>query len=284
MTANGGRRLLAFRSPAFDGNNYSTLKMGMTPRRYIQFLFIATLIAANGALQCRTPRRSFQESRTCAYTHSRLDTSISSSLANHEHGTEGNVQVFLRFSPLIGGPPIPLHVEVILAEDAGKHKDNIESKEEGSTIYIRKTNNLASMAFLNTYRQLHRLDFLPQNPTDPSTVIRLASFQSVTGKLRHRTYSKNITAPSDAKQDGRGITVLLPVGSIATEKKNGVTSSNVISTALEFTNSRRDNVYDDLRIILGKNCLSFAVDLLLELNNVYGIKRVGSWNKVDFGE
>ena len=192
------------------------------------------------------------------------------------------MQVFLRFSPLIGGPPIPLHVEVILAED--ERRDNIESKEEGSTIYVRKTNNLASMAFLNTYRQLHRLDFLPKNPTEPSTVIRLASFQSVPGKLRHRTYSKNTTASSDAKQDGRGITVILPVGSIPCEKKNGVTSSNIVSTALEFTNERRDNVYDDLRILLGKNCLSFAVDLLLELNNVYGIKRVDRWDKVDFGK
>mmetsp|Transcript_22205 Transcript_22205/g.44636 ORF Transcript_22205/g.44636 Transcript_22205/m.44636 type:complete len:252 (-) Transcript_22205:801-1556(-) len=247
-----------------------------TPR-YLQLVFIATLVVTSGALQCGNPRNN----RVSANRHNRLDTSISSSLTNTENGIEDSVQVFLRFSPLIGGPPIPLHVEVILAEgDADKRKD-AESK---GTIYIRKTNNLASMAFLNAYPQLHRLDFLPENPTDPSTVVRLTSFQSVPGKLRHRHYSQNITASSDAKQDGRGITVLLPVGSIPCQKKSGATSSDVVSTALDFTNERRDNVYDDLRIFLGKNCLSFAVDLLLELNNVHGIQRVDSWNKIDFGE
>ncbi len=260
------------------------MKMDKALRLCLQLVFAATLIVASGAF-C-APLNSFQESRRCAHTHCRLDTSISSSLAtNHEHSLEDKVQVFLRFSPLIGGPPIPLHVEVILAEDdADKRKDNIKSKEEGSTIYIRKTNNLASAAVLNTYQQLHRLDFLPENPTEPSTVIRLASLQSVPGKLRHRYYSQKITASSDSKQDGRGITVLLPVGSIHSSKESGESSSNIISTAMEFTNERRDNEYDDLRILLGKNCLSFAIDLLLELNNVYGIQRVDSWNKIDFGE
>ena len=253
--------------------------MGMAPRRLLKLLFvIATLVASSSALQCGSLRSSLQQ------RYARLDTSICSSLAYHEHGSEGNVQVFLRFSPLIGGPPIPpLHVEVILAE-GDKRKDDIESNEDEGTIYISKTNNLASMAILNTYRQLHRLDFLPQNPTDPSTVIRLASLQAVPGKLRYRTFTKNSTASSEAKQDGRGIAVLLPIGSIPCEEKNGITSSNIISTALEFTNERTDNTYDDLRILLGKNCLSFALDLLLELNNVYGIKRVDRWNKVDFGE
>eukprot|EP00985_Skeletonema_marinoi_P029235 scaffold27252_cov80-Skeletonema_marinoi.AAC.1 len=213
-----------------------------TPR-YLQLVFIATLVVTSGALQCGNPRNN----RVSANRHNRLDTSISSSLTNTENGIEDSVQVFLRFSPLIGGPPIPLHVEVILAEgDADKRKD-AESK---GTIYIRKTNNLASMAFLNAYPQLHRLDFLPENPTDPSTVVRLTSFQSVPGKLRHRHYSQNITASSDAKQDGRGITVLLPVGSIPCRKKSGATSSDIVSTALDFTNERRDNVYDDLRIFL----------------------------------
>ena len=150
----------------------------MTLRRCLQLVFTATLIVAIRAF----PLNSFQESRSCTHTRYRLDTSISSSLTNHERSCEDKVQVFLRFSPLIGGPPIPLHVEVILAEDDADKRKDIKSKEEGSTIYIRKTNNLASMAFLNTYQQLHRLDFLPENPTDPFTVIRLASLQSVPGK------------------------------------------------------------------------------------------------------
>ncbi len=249
--------------------------------RWLQLVFIATLVVVIRALQWCDPRICFGTRRSCAHRH-RLDTSISSSL-NHEHDdnvVKDNVKVFLRFSPLIGGPPIPLHVEVILADnDENKCKDSDESK---GTIYIRKTNDLSSMAFLNTYPQLHRLDFLPENPTDPSTVVRLVSFQSVPGKLRHRYYTQNITS-SDASQDGRGITVLLPVGSIPCNNKNSVTSSNIISTALKFTKERRDHVYDDLRIFLGKNCLSFALDLLLELQNVHGIQRVDSWNRIDFG-
>lgn len=262
-----------------------SMKTDMALRRCLQLVFTATLIVASGALISCTPPKSLQQSRSCAHTQRfRLDTSISSSLTNPEHSFEDKVQVFLRFSPLIGGPPIPLHVEVILAEDDADKPKDIKSKEEGNTIYIRKTNNLASMSFLNTYQQIHRLDFLPENPTDPSTVIRLTSLQSVPGKLRHRYYSQKITASSDSKQDGKGITVLIPVGSIPYLKEIGSTSSNIISTALEFTNERRDNEYGDLRILLGKNCLSFALDLLIELNNVHGIQRVDSWNKIDFGE
>jgi hypothetical protein len=248
----------------------------MATRWLLRLVFVATPVVASGALQwCVAPRSCFRTHRQ------RPDTSIRASTtnyANDENVIKDNVKVFLRFSPLIGGPPIPLHVEVILAED-DENKCKDVSK---GTIYIRKTNDLSSMAFLNTYPQLHRLDFLPENPTDPSTVVRLVSLQSVPGKLRHRYYTQNITS-SDASQDGRGITVLLPVGSIPCINKDNFTSNDIISTALKFTNERRDHVYDDLRIFLGKNCLSFALDLLIELNNEHGIQRVDSWDKIDFG-
>ena len=256
---------------SFDGTHkYITMQLNMTPQQYLRLLFIATLFIASGGLQWCAPNRS-------PITHSRLGTSVGASITNTDTTcSEGSVQVFLRFSPLIGGPPIPLHVEVILAEDGA----DTESK---GTIDIRKTNNLESTA-LSSYPKLHRLDFLPQNPTDPSTVVRLASLQSVPGRLRHRYYAQNITASSDRNQDGRGITVLLPVGSIPYEKDNEEDRSAIISTALEFTKERTDNIYDDLRILLGKNCLSFAIDLLSELNKVHRIQRVESWNKIDLGE
>lgn len=242
-------------------------------------LLFVVVVSSGALLQCYALRSCFSTKRTPSppHKHCRLDTSISSSPTHHEHDTVDKVQVFLRFSPLIGGPPIPLHVEVILAEDVADKRKDSDSK---GTIYIRKTNNLSSISSLNTYPQLHRLDFLPENPTDPTTVVRLAFFQSVPGKLRQRCYTKSTTS-SDASQDGRGITVLLPVGSIPCNHENEVTSSSIISTALEFTNERSDDVYADLQIFR-KNCLSFALDLLLELNSVHGIERVDSWNKIDF--
>ena len=33
---------------------------------------------------------------------------------------------------------------------------------------------------------LHRIDFIPLKPTEPSTILRLLSFQNVEGLVRHR--------------------------------------------------------------------------------------------------
>jgi hypothetical protein len=135
---------------------------------------------------------------------------------------------------------------------------------------------------MNTYPQLHRFDFLPENPKDASTVVSLATFQSVPGKLRHRYYNtQNITSTDTTSADGRGVTIVLPIGCIACQDKE-CGSNSIISTAMKFTNERIDDVYDNLRIFLGKNCLSFALDLLTNLDHVHGIQRVDRWSKIDF--
>jgi hypothetical protein len=201
--------------------------------------------------------------------------STSSSSLTHDDLRESTVQVFLRCSPLIGGPSVlPLHVEVILAED-------VETRRSiDNTIYIRKTNDLSHL--MNTYPQLHRFDFLPENPKDPSTVLSLATFQAVPGKLRHRYYNtQNITSTDTTSTDGRGVTIVLPIGCITCQDEE-CEANSIISTAMKFTNERIDDVYDNLRIFLGKNCLSFALDLLANLDHVHGIQRVDRWSKIDF--
>lgn len=269
----------------------------------MQLVLIATLVVASRSLQwrCCTPHRSFATRRRFDHHHGawfnqikplRVDSpienvsrgycnsrttvtvvgaSIRSSQRDHER-SESIVQVFLRFSPLIGGPSVlPLHVEVILAEkDADRRSD---AEDDKGTIYIRNSNDFA---YLNTYPQIHRLDFLPENPTDPSTIARLISFQSVPGRLRHRYYTQhNVTSLNTSHVD-RGITVLLPIGSIPCKDSNVI-----MSTALEFMNEMRDNVYENLRILLGKNCISFCIDLLAQLNKEYGVQRIRRWNKID---
>ena len=257
----------------------------------MRLILIATLVIASKSLQwCSSDGRLLIQKRSIipsaarrrSFVHDGLvrpGTSISTSSSSQTHlddvVRESTVQVFLRCSPLIGGPSVlPLHVEVILAED----KETRRSKDD--TIYIRKTNDLTHLT--NTYPQLHRFDFLPENPKDPSTVVSLATFQSVPGKLRHRHYNtQNITSTDTTSADGRGVTIVLPIGCIACQDKECGTNS-IISTAMKFTNERIDDVYDNLRIFLGKNCLSFALDLLGNLDHVHGIQRVDRWSKIDF--
>eukprot|EP00565_Helicotheca_tamesis_P001043 CAMPEP_0185738894 /NCGR_PEP_ID=MMETSP1171-20130828/34123_1 /TAXON_ID=374046 /ORGANISM="Helicotheca tamensis, Strain CCMP826" /LENGTH=241 /DNA_ID=CAMNT_0028410279 /DNA_START=19 /DNA_END=744 /DNA_ORIENTATION=- len=73
--------------------------------------------------------------------------------------------VFVRFSPLIGGPSfLPLHCEVLLLAPPPP-----ANEEEENTILI------------------HRFDFLPKEPTRAETLSSLLSLQSVPGMVRQRT-------------------------------------------------------------------------------------------------
>ena len=190
--------------------------------------------------------------------------------------------IFLRFSPLIGGPSfLPLHVEVIIIVDG-----DINNSEEMimDTVYIRRNNNL-SATFLNKQQlQFHRFDFLPERPTDPSTLARLSSLQGVPGNLRYRRYgtsSSNVrnNNPDNEKTnqvDGKGITILLPIGSLTCNADNG------ISTAMQFKEKYSNTLFKELRIIGGKNCLQFALDLLSHIDtSTTGIQRVTKLNSLD---
>lgn len=165
--------------------------------------------------------------------------------------------IFLRFSPLIGGPPfLPLHVEVIL----GTASNNSYAEFMDKKIYVRRTNNLS---FLKEHAtQLHRFDFLPMNPTDPSTISRLLTLRSVPAKVRHRIVqsSNNVDVQKDderstsVEDDGKGITLLVPIRSVVAD--------DIIPRALDFTEEYKDTLFRELRLIGGKNCLTFALDLI----------------------
>ena len=80
-----------------------------------------------------------------------------------------SLDVFLRFSPLIGGPKFaPLHVEVM-----------IKKRQSDSDAFNRSTPNEENV--------LHRFDFVPSSPTDPRTLGQLLTFRSVPGLVRYRT-------------------------------------------------------------------------------------------------
>ena len=204
---------------------------------------------------------------------------------NAESTTDNHI--FLRFSPLIGGPTfLPLHVEVIIIVD-----EDVNNSEEMimDTVYISRNNNLSS-TFLNKQQKLqfHRFDFLPERPTDPSTISRLSTLQAVPGNVRYRTSSYNTSSSnipnnkSDNEKsttnqmDGKGITILLPIGSLSCNVDYG------ISKAIQFKEKYSDTIFKELRIIGGKNCLQFALDLLSHIDtSTTGIQRVTKLNSLD---
>ena len=213
---------------------------------------------------------------------------------------DGDAHVYLRFSPLIGGPAfLPLHVEVIVALEDANHANQQKLTQHMDTIYFRRTNKLSSTPFLSDSCQLHRFDFLPQNPTDSSTLASLATLQGVPGRVRHRIQErKNIDVSinnmqmkidSDGEQinaneDGSGITILIPFGSLKCmgENHGGEDLANdLVSTAMKFKDDRSSTMYKELRILWGKNCLSFAIDLLLHVEGTTGVQRISRLNRVD---
>lgn len=76
-------------------------------------------------------------------------------------------QVYARFSPLIGGPSIiPLHIEIMVYHEEQNYTENKIQK----------------------LRVLHRIDFLPEHPTNFNTTLALCSLKDVKGEIRHRIY------------------------------------------------------------------------------------------------
>ena len=215
-----------------------------------------------------------------------------STTATESIDTEGaNAHIFLRFSPLIGGPSfLPLHVEVIIALEA--RNSNEEMKQNMNTVYIRRFNNISSTSFLKEQLALHRFDFLPEKPTDPANISRLVTLRSVPAKVRHRRYygtsinrnNNNIQTNSEKStenQDGKGITILIPVGSIPSSACDGenTTTNDIISTAIKYNNEYKDSLFREPSLLGGKNCLQFALDLLAHIDETStGIQRVNGLN------
>lgn len=111
---------------------------------------------------------------------------------------KNTTEIFLRFSPLIGGPSnIPLHVEVMMLKSAilrvcpfndGNNNDN--SQRETSI------------------RCLHRFDFLPAEPTKMETIQKLISLQYVPGLLRHRILISGSGSKEDDHYDLKKIDIV----------------------------------------------------------------------------
>mmetsp|Transcript_15575 Transcript_15575/g.24425 ORF Transcript_15575/g.24425 Transcript_15575/m.24425 type:complete len:162 (-) Transcript_15575:35-520(-) len=152
-----------------------------------------------------------------------------------------------------------------------------------------QTNNLSSTSILKECVKLHRFDFLPENPTDPSTLARLSTLRAVPGRVRHRVYerqidegSNNIQMNDDEKNnkspDGKGITVLIPVGYLpyAKNDENIAANNDSVAVAVQFKEDYSDTLFKELRVLGGKNCLSFVLDLLSHVeSSTIGMQRVG---------
>ena len=246
--------------------------------RYVLVYAIAIILLQSTAF--RIPfggvhRKEGYQSRTLYSQVNEQDDNIESTTDNH---------IFLRFSPLIGGPSfLPLHVEVIIIVN-----EDVNNSEEMKmdTVYIRQNNNLLA-TFLNEQKslQFHRFDFIPEKPLDPSTISRISTLQAVPGNVRYRRYetsssnvpnNKSDNESTTNQMDGKGITILLPIGSLSCNADNG------ISTAIQFKEKYSDTIFKELSIIGGKNCFQFALDLLSHIDtSTTGIQRVTRLNSLD---
>eukprot|EP00804_Cyclotella_cryptica_P029089 CCRYP_005268-RA/>CCRYP_005268-RA protein AED:0.43 eAED:0.43 QI:0/-1/0/1/-1/1/1/0/268 len=179
-------------------------------------------------------------------------------------------QFFLRCSPLIGGPSfLPLHVEVILVQ-ADEYSTSVEYS-------IDAVLNRAP----NEYFDIHRFDFLPEKPREQSTIVRLMQLQPVSGLVRYRCCpaiqtGDNIPGTQLDKcgnagdqQEERGVTMLLRLGT--SSSRNVSTSTSILTTAMDFMNSYKATYGRELRILGGKNCLSFALDMISHIDDAHGI-------------
>lgn len=199
------------------------------------------------------------------------DTSSGSNMDDSNHNALS--KVFIRLSPLIGGPTfLPVHAEIMLLEslDVGK----LERTGEKS-------------AALSPEKQLpcvlHRVDFIPLEPKDPSTLLKLSSFQDVEGLIRHRKFvggdakcleeEEEITSVSTERIDS------LLTSSVSIEKSSivmqlGTTNICAKERVMDSigTPTCISNIVDEKRGIklnlLRNNCYSFAWDVLscLDLN------------------
>ena len=238
----------------------------------------------------------------------RLSTSISDQVdLVDSRSTKQNFDVFLRFSPLIGGPNLlPLHVEVILASNFQNAEAFTEKKEDLTVPFSMVSCDSDSDPFGSGGNEnegrdyLHRIDFLPKHPKDPSTLLKLLTFRPVPGLVRHRIlYTGSAGIEDDGGDDdeiemnfgtrisvvtqnridsllgqktlqsletdsaARAATIILPLGSI-------VTSSNLLDTNRKLGQPRNlanfleDEKKRELHLITN-NCYFFAWNLLKSL-------------------
>jgi hypothetical protein len=219
---------------------------------------------------------SLCRSRQLSYHHRMTHGSISSSMQvsdedDRKRGDGDSTYVYLRFSPLVGGPTfLPLHVEVIIVT-------RILQAQKMDTVYIRSDTSFSSIPFYADSLIFHRFDFLPEKPTDPTTLARLFSLQCVPGTVRQRRIPQ-LDGSDDERipnTDRNGMTILIPVGS-------GMCMENdLVSTATKFKDLYSDILFKEIRLLGGKNCFSFALDLLSYMESTTGLKKVNGLTTLD---
>eukprot|EP00569_Conticribra_weissflogii_P005901 CAMPEP_0171345252 /NCGR_PEP_ID=MMETSP0878-20121228/21081_1 /TAXON_ID=67004 /ORGANISM="Thalassiosira weissflogii, Strain CCMP1336" /LENGTH=301 /DNA_ID=CAMNT_0011848615 /DNA_START=13 /DNA_END=918 /DNA_ORIENTATION=- len=223
------------------------------------------------------------ESESNEFPNIIVDRDQFTALENEPKAAGNHVEIYLSLSPLIGGPPfLPVHIEVILTAHIRKNHDRSEWNHGGKAA-----------------KELHRFDFLPASPTDPMTLLRLMTLRPVAGKVRHRifyqedrTRNNEITVENENRlalcnnfsfrnQKGRGVVVSLPIGSVTSQQhavkhqstvmEKSTRCNEIIANAIDFTNKYKLTCGKELRLLGGKNCVSFAVDLLMHLDSMHGV-------------
>ena len=201
---------------------------------------------------------------------------------NNFEPCDDSYHMCLRFSPLVGGPSfLPLHVELILIPVMEYNLNDWQQMQRSADKSTSGTNN--------ENVGIHRFDFLPDNPRDRETIMKLMQFQSVPGNVRYRScqtdqiigcFQKPNQSDASAHTiidlimrsesinilEDRGMTIVLHFGTSPAYNKE-----SVLSSAINFVDSYRSKEGKELRILGGKNCISFALDMISYLDEKHGI-------------
>ena len=193
-------------------------------------------------------------STSAAATYASTRTSLLAIDSSSSDDDSSTLNVFLRLSPLIGGPKfLPLHVEIILSDNT--------------------SNGVASATVL------HRFDFVPAMPTDPMTLGKLLTLQSVPGLVRYRTFDTYTSCGMSISNDDSlsrldEFTTIASVKSYANRivrGRNGITfrlasidtgsdaTSAIISAAETFTRQYQKD-RGDLNLVRN-SCFTYAYEL-----------------------
>ena len=134
---------------------------------------------------------------------------------------------------------------------------------------------------------LHRIDFIPLKPTEPSTILRLLSFQNVEGLVRHRklgvrvgseenTYlsiqeeafspvsTHRIKALLSSNVSMEKCCIILPLGSVRVKDVDSTTDKIRTPKCIVDLVDRNNGM--ELNLIQN-NCYSFAFDVLSSLES-----------------
>lgn len=146
--------------------------------------------------------------------------------------------VYARFSPLIGGPPLlPIHVEIMLLQHDTTDIDGVHAEENVN-------DDINSM-------KLHRMDFVPDDATNPETIGKLIGLQNVKGIVRHRTFVSG-NGRGNEYDDGAKMTSSNEYEDVRKVSKERIQSLLASAASLDFSSPK-------LNLVLPLGSISVAV-------------------------